>query len=175
MGSLVRGILIGLVVLAVLAGAGWRVVEAGVTEHYSPGWYSRSSAEAARKGVLLRRPVVVAESLTYKGMPLRVTDAWIEQVTHVEYPLYLWRRVVRDSAERLVILTHKDAGPEPEIWCDEGVSIDGGYEGRLAHSGTFEQGQWFTSRTPGTDPPFPDTIRVVMSRKGEGCAKAGLK
>jgi hypothetical protein len=175
MGSVLRGILVGLLVLGVLAAAGFRIVDAGATEFYSPGWYSGSSAEAASKGILLRRPVVVAESLTYKGMPLRVTDAWIEQVTHVEYPFYLWRRVVRDSAQRLVILTHKQTGPEPEVWCDEGVSINDGYEGRLASSGTFERGEWFTSRTPGIDPPFPDTIRVVMNRRGEGCAKAGLK
>lgn len=167
MGSLFRSVIIGLAIVALLGAAAWRVVEAGVTEHYSPGWYSRSSSEAERRGLLIRRPVVVIEPAEYRGAPLHVTDAWLEQVTHVEYPFYLWRRVVRDSTIRLVVLARRDSAPEPVTWCDERPSEP--YGGRLAGSGTTQRPEWIRERHPGVDPPFPDTIRLTMDRRGEGC------
>jgi len=171
MRSFARSVLLGLLVLALLGAAAWRVVEVGVTEFYSPGWYSRSSADAQRRGLLIRRPAVVIEPATYRGAPLRVTDAWIERVTHVEHPFYLWRRVVRDPAVRLVVLARRDDAPAPAAWCDERPSEPHG--GGLTSSGTMDRPEWTLQRKLSGDPPFPDTIRLTMDRRGDGCGGQG--
>lgn len=151
-----------------LFAAASRVVEADVAEYYSPGWYSSSSAEAARRGVLVRRPVIEADSLTYEGAPVRVSDAWIEQVTHVEYPWYLWRREVRDPALRLIVIGARDHVP-PGRFCDEGLTD--GYTERFASSGTSDRPVWYSVRRAGSDPPFPDTLRLAIIPHAGACRR----
>lgn len=155
--SWTRGVLLGLVAIALVAFVGFMVIDAGIAEHYSRGWHSRSSAEAAAKGILVRRPVVIAESLVFRGAPVTIADAWIEHVTRVEAPYYVWRRTVRDSAVRLVVLTR---GPraEPADYCDEVSFADGR---RFGHSA----GDWVATSHP-AHAPFPDTIRLVVERSG---------
>src|SRR5687768_15378606 len=83
------------VTLAILF-VGARVALITVTERYSRDFSSSSSKEAESRGVLRNRLAVSADDIVLYGDTLRIVDAWVEQVTHLEYPFFLWRREIQD-------------------------------------------------------------------------------
>lgn len=148
--------------LAALALVAWRVVYVGVTEHYSPDWHSASSADAARRGTLVRRLAVRHDPMTFGGAPVRVTDAWAERVTRVEYPYFLWRREVIEPGQQVVVVMERDAAAPPARWCDEWLAHDDG--ARFGGYGGTERRPIWTTIVPGA---APDTLRLTMLRKPE--------
>lgn len=136
-----------------------RVVVAAVVETYSPDWASTSSTDAAKRGLLRARPVVAPQVLVYRGDSLRIVDAWVEQVTRVEYKWLLLRQELREARYRLVLKASKDWHPT-DFRCDE----------RLRHSDSIslsESGsrEFFDVRST---PTFPDTIRLRVTQS-ESC------
>jgi hypothetical protein len=157
-----RGLRIaGVAVLAIvlIAAAAFQFVQVGVTEHYSPGWMSESSADAARRGLLRARPALTAQRQFFRGDTLVLAEAWVEQATRVEYQWYLRRRVVQLPQYRLVLR----AAP---TWRATDYSCDQ----RLVYADSIELGEsqsrFFVK--VGLRPPFPDTVRVrVIARSSD--------
>ena len=109
-----------LVVLAVL-GVGYLVLNqllvVSVNGYYSPGWTSQSSSEARARGILISTPVVATPQLQSDTIPVKVVDAWIEEVTRLEYRFYLIEREVREGRYRMVVLLEPRArlGPSARL------------------------------------------------------------
>jgi hypothetical protein len=159
--SWLRGVLVGLVAIALVAFAGFQVMNAGIVEHYSPGWHSESSAEAEREGILVRRVAVVPDSLTAGGTHVRIVDAWVEQVTRVEAPLFVFRRTVRDTATRLVLVGRRTGAPSDSGCFDRLYRAPGEW---LGGAGSGQRPLWLDVADPRHDPPFGDTIHLAAER-----------
>ena len=143
------------IMVAVPVFIAWNVVMGGVTEFYSPGWYARSSTEAAARGLLRARPVVVPRRHFFHGDSLTIDDAWVEQATHVEYRWYLLRREIRDPRYRLVLRAGADWQPTA-FGCDRWLAY--GDSTSLGMSG------WSYFIDVRHDQAFPDTVRLVVVR-----------
>ena len=81
------------------------------------------------------------------------------------------RSFARSVLLGLLVLVRRDSASEPAAWCDEEPSEPDG--GRLASSGTMDRPEWTLQRKLSGDPPFPDTIRLTMDRRGDGCGGQG--
>jgi fermentation-respiration switch protein FrsA (DUF1100 family) len=95
-------------VLLLLGGlAAWVMYAYGlaVEMDHSRSWTSDSIADARRRDVLVRLPELEDSIFLYAGRPLRVREAWIEEVTQVRYRAYLpgTRRVVNLGTHRLLL------------------------------------------------------------------------
>ena len=159
---------IALLVVVLLAAAAFRVVDVGVTEFYSRGWISESAADAARRGVLRAQPTVIGSRQLYEGDSLSIAEAWIEQITRIEYKWYLQRRVIALPRHRLVLRAAPGWRPT-DYSCDRWLVYSDTI--RLGESGSrlfFDEG---------LTPPFPDTVRLgVVSRSAEpGCGGSPLE
>jgi hypothetical protein len=165
-----------LVLSAVLLGlAGSFLVNRSIDETYSDGWYSASTENARYRGVFVRSPIVVPSRLcTSDSTEARVTDAWIERRTHVEYRWLIVRREVQDSLNRLVI--HLAQVPRDSIvwryslgrgFVDVRFLMNGEAGGT---SGNANVHTIFSLSAA----PFPDTVRltaVIGSSSGAPCAQ----
>ena len=96
------GMLLLLLFLGLAAG---QLITVSITEFYSPGWHSSSSGDAEQRGVLIVRLPVTPDSITLDGQRLAVHEAWVEPQTHVTYRYFLFRRLVRDPTQRLIVRT----------------------------------------------------------------------
>jgi hypothetical protein len=97
---------LGILLLLVCLGlAARQLITVSLTEFYSPGWHSSSSRDAEQRGVLLARLPVTPDSITLGGQRLAVEEAWVEPQTHVIYRYFLFRRLVRDPRQLLIVRT----------------------------------------------------------------------
>jgi hypothetical protein len=87
--KLVGGLLFTLLAVALIVN---QYVNNVVAEFYSPGFRSESSADAFRRGVLIRRLRVVDTVLPGAPAPYRVSEAWIEDRQQIYYRLLFFRR-----------------------------------------------------------------------------------
>jgi len=93
-----------LVVVGVcLAVARWILV-VQIMSYYSRRWTSQSSTDARRRGILVAAPVVATPIIQADSFQATVTDAWVEEVTHLEYRFLFFKREVREGRYRLVAL-----------------------------------------------------------------------
>ena len=76
----------------------------GTESYYSPYWTSSSSDDARARGVFVASPVIATPVIEVDGFQATVTDAWVEEVTRIEYKYFLFDREVREGRYRLVIL-----------------------------------------------------------------------
>lgn len=138
-----------LLIFAAIAG---QLLSVAIDEKYSPGWHSHSADEAKQRGVSLERIPTSPDSISLDGQRLKVREAWIEPQTHVEYRFYVFRRLIRDSTQLLIVRTSKPA-------------VASGYAGRpqsLAYndSGHFEGYEGSEFWIGVVRPPYPDTVRL---------------
>lgn len=108
-------ILAGVGGIALLGPAGCFLVSRAIDETYSRDWRSTSSEDANRRGLFVSSPVIVPAVVAVSpAVDLRVTDAWVERPTHIEYRWIFARQEVKDSAYRLVVrlakTPHSDSG-----------------------------------------------------------------
>jgi hypothetical protein len=154
-------------VIALLWPAGCFLVSRAIDEKYSVDWHSSSSDDASRRGVFVSarvvEPAVVSVST---AVDLRVTDAWVEHTTHVEYRWIFLRRQVKDSAYRLIVHLAKVPHSNTE-WTDLSrrcfAFVD--YylnEQRPSSSGDFAQEE-LVDQSP---LPIPDTVRLRVKLHG---------
>lgn len=115
-----RPIVAGVGGIALLALAGSFLVSRGIDETYSRDWRSSSSEDASRRGVFVSSPVVTPAVVSVSpAVDVRVTDAWVEHPTHIEYHWVFVRREVKDSAYRLIVLLAKTPHSD-SVWTDLG-------------------------------------------------------
>ena len=150
-------VVLGVTMAILFVGA--RVAFVGVAERYSRDFSSSSSREAESRGVLRGRPAVSADDIVLSGDTLRIVDAWVEQVTHLEYPFFLWRREIQDPRYRLMLTA--SSGWKP---------TDHRCGGSLRYSDTLGLGSinnthFFHVRD---DADFPDPIQLSVVQ-APGC------
>ena len=127
----------------------------------------RQPSDASRRGVFVSSPVVEPAVVSVSGsVDLRVTDAWVEHPTHIQYTWLFLRREVKDSAYRLI--THLAKVPHSYIaWTDLSrrcfAFVDFylneqrvGVSGDFAHEGLIYQ----------STVPIPDTVRLRVVLHG---------
>jgi hypothetical protein len=161
-------ILIGVAASVLIVGGGSSLlISRAVDQTYSADWRSSSSSDAARRGVLISSPVIMpAVASASDAVDLRVTDAWVERPTHVEYRWLFMRREVKDSAYRLVVhLTKVPRGDS--AWTDLSrrcfAFVDFYLnEKRVGSSGDFAHEELFYQSST----PIPDTVRLRIVRHG---------
>jgi hypothetical protein len=79
-----------------------QILVAQVMGRASRHWTSTSAADARRRGVLVGEPVVTTPVIQADSFQAAVTDAWVEEVTHLEYRFLFFKREVREGRYRLV-------------------------------------------------------------------------
>ena len=156
----VRFLLIGFgAVILSVAFALW-VVVIQESEISSRHWTAASSADAAARKLLRARPAVTPPTFEYLGQSITVGDAWVEQVTHVSYGLYLFRRTVQDPYYRLVVKGVPSAERETVTAGEHLVYADSLCLGSMTGSVFFNED---------LQPPFPDTVRLRVLPPSEPC------
>lgn len=71
---------------------------------HSRSYRSESLAEARARGVLIHRPSLTDSTFRYAGEPLKITEAWVEPVTQLQYRWgWFGGRRVRLSENRLLL------------------------------------------------------------------------
>ena len=156
---LLKRTLVVLAVVAAIVAIPSRYAYVGIQERYSRDWNAASSADAEARGILQARPVITPATVQYLGDSLSFVDAWVEQVTRIEYPWYLFRREVKEPRYRLVLQASNDW--KPNFRCNE----------RLVHSDSIglsmsqsDVTEFYSVRT---EPSFPDTIQLGIEKHGE--------
>jgi hypothetical protein len=165
------GVSVAILLLAFVAGS--FLINSGIEETYSPGWMSAGTENARMRGVFVRSPIVVPAGLALgDSLEARVSDAWIERVTHVEYAWLFIRKEVRDSQYRLVLhLAQLPRGAR--AWSVERarcfVNADYRVNGEVpARTGNPDVDILYLQRTR----PFPDTVRLAVTvTRGAGASK----
>jgi len=150
---------------ALLAGAGLliaaavvanQVVMPDVTEFYSVDRHSESSAQAARRGVLVARLTVRNPRVEYPGGAVTIREAWVERVARVRYRWYLARREDPHPRFRLVMPYREEGAPFytclSRIVYSDSVPLE-------VVENAFDR----TSETPS----FPPVIRIGATRRDD--------
>lgn len=153
-----KPVAIVVVALGVAALVAWRVVDVSATEYFSHAAHATSSVDAEERGILRARPAVPARDFAYEGRHLHIRDAWIEQVTRLDYRFYVWPREIREPAYRLVLLADPASGPG-KFDCDEWLVAGDSAALSNGDDDFFEPVQ----------PPFPDTVRLHVVRRNNRC------
>jgi hypothetical protein len=146
-----------LLLLICLAVAVNQLITVTVAEFYSPNWHSSSSRDAEQRGVLLARLPVTPDSIVLDGQRLAVEEAWVEPQTHVIYRYFLFRRLVRDPKQLLIVRTSMPDYRRVE------TRVPGSYAERyLAYNDSLGFSSVVGSRFwIGNAPtPLPDTVRL---------------
>lgn len=147
-------------VFAIGSGMMLRWFQVAMDESNSPGWHSRSSAEARKNGVFVSRPVIADSVVASDGGPFLILDAWVEEREHVESRLLFFRKRVRDGRRTLFVVARP---PTPDrsfelqqiVWHAGSRSADTvRFEGFTGSSQ-----RWISMRTQ--PEPLPDTLRLI--------------
>ena len=149
-------LVITLVALAV------RFIDVALDVDGSSWWISSSTADAAKRGILVAHPRLVDSTFLYRSGAYRVADLWIEHTTHREAPWLFWASTIVDSAYRVVAIVQRtDPARTPAF-----IDIPFGGRGRpglaLNDSIYFDRstgaGQWIAPIRP----PFPSAARLSV-------------
>jgi hypothetical protein len=129
-----------------------QLVNVGVTEYYSRDWHSWSSRESSERGLLIARLPTLPDSISVRGERRAVLEAWVEPQTHVIYRYFLFRRLIRDSTELLIVHTGMPLiGGAPSAGGSEYLAYNDSL-GFYSYSGEY----WIGA----VHKPYPDTVRL---------------
>jgi hypothetical protein len=131
-----------------------------IEEYYSRHWHSGGTENAKYRGVFVKSPTIIPGQLRLSdSVELRVTDAWVERPTHVEYRWVFLRREIQDSGYRFVI--HLAQVPqEPSTWTQGSfvpyrLLIDG-------KDSVFTGNSYVHIAILESETPFPDVVHLSL-------------
>ncbi len=136
-----------------------------ITEYYSPGFLTKSIAEARRKGVFVSQPVLKSTMLRWKRSEYPIHDAWIEQATRIKYDWIFFPRVIPTGYRLILVIGNTGKPPGKEFYylvsegeavvCNNSIWLTDGQGGPII----FEELLYskFSS-------PVPDSIQCVVKK-----------